>query len=152
MSNQDSRRVSLRKVLDDDLLILFEQQKDPVAVDMAVVPARDRPAHMAHWRKVLNDDTIISRTVLSGGEVAGHIVSWEQDGRRKVGYWLGQGFWGRGTATVALSAFLEIEQTRPLYAHVAKHNVGSLRVLEKCGFTASPQAPDAQEVVLVLED
>lgn len=152
MSNQDSRRVSLRKVLDDDLLILFEQQKDPIAVDMAVVPARDRPAHMAHWRKVLNDDTIISRTVLSGGEVAGHIVSWEQDGRRKVGYWLGQGFWGRGTATVALSAFLEIEQTRPLYAHVAKHNVGSLRVLEKCGFTASPQAPDAQEVVLVLED
>ncbi len=152
MSNQDSRRVSLRKVLDDDLLILFEQQKDPVAVDMAVVPARDRPAHMAHWRKVLNDDTIISRTVLSGGEVAGHIVSWEQDGRRKVGYWLGQGFWGRGTATVALSAFLEIEQTRPLYAHVAKHNVGSLRVREKCGFTASPQAPDAQEVVLVLED
>jgi RimJ/RimL family protein N-acetyltransferase len=152
MSNQDSRRVSLRKVLDDDLLILFEQQKDPVAVDMAVVPARDRPAHMTHWRKVLNDDTIISRTVLSGGEVAGHIVSWEQDGRRKVGYWLGQGFWGRGTATVALSAFLEIEQTRPLYAHVAKHNVGSLRVLEKCGFTASPQAPDAQEVVLVLED
>ena len=26
---------------------------------------------------------------------------------------------------------------RPLYARVAKHNVGSLRVLEKCGFTIS---------------
>jgi RimJ/RimL family protein N-acetyltransferase len=23
---------------------------------------------------------------------------------------------------------------RPLYAHVAAHNVGSIRVLEKCGF------------------
>ncbi len=84
--------------------------------------------------------------------MAGHIVSWEQDGRRNVGYWLGQRFWGRGIATVALSAFLEIEQTRPLYAHVARHNVGSLRVLEKCAFTASPKAPDAEEFVLVLED
>ncbi len=137
---------------DDDLLIFFEQQRDPIAVDMAVVPARDRRAHMEHWRKVLNDDTITSRTVLFGGKVTGHIVSWEQEGQRKVGYWLGQKFWAKGIATVALSAFLEIEQTRPLYAHVAKHNVGSLRVLEKCGFTASPQAPDAQEVVLVLED
>lgn len=24
---------------------------------------------------------------------------------------------------------------RPLYAHVAKHNLASVRVLEKCGFT-----------------
>jgi RimJ/RimL family protein N-acetyltransferase len=24
--------------------------------------------------------------------------------------------------------------TRPLHAHVAKHNRGSIRVLEKCGF------------------
>ena len=24
--------------------------------------------------------------------------------------------------------------TRPLYAHVATHNVGSIRVLQKCGF------------------
>ena len=24
--------------------------------------------------------------------------------------------------------------TRPLYAHVAVHNVGSIRVLQKCGF------------------
>ena len=23
---------------------------------------------------------------------------------------------------------------RPLYAHVARHNAGSIRVLEKCGF------------------
>ena len=152
MSIQDSRRVSLRRVSDDDLLIFFEQQKDPVAVDMAVVPARDRPAHMAHWCKVLNDDTIISRTVLFGGEVAGHVVSWEQDGQRNVGYWLGQRFWGSGLATAALSEFLEIEQTRPLYAHVAEHNVGSHRVLEKCGFTASTQAPGPEEVVLILED
>lgn len=152
MSAERSPPVSLRAVAEDDLLVLFEHQNDPVAVEMANVPARDHGAHLAHWREVLNDDTIISRIVLFGGEVAGHVVSWEQDGRRKVGYWLGQEFWGRGIATVALSAFLEIEQTRPLYAQVAKHNAGSLRVLEKCGFTAGPQAPDAEEVALILED
>ena len=27
-----------------------------------------------------------------------------------------------------------VVKTRPLYAHVAKHNVASRRVLEKCGF------------------
>lgn len=27
-----------------------------------------------------------------------------------------------------------IVKTRPLFAHVAKHNIGSRRVLEKCGF------------------
>jgi RimJ/RimL family protein N-acetyltransferase len=37
-------------------------------------------------------------------------------------------------ATAALSAFLSLEQTRPLHAGVAEHNVASIRVLQKCGF------------------
>ena len=35
----------------------------------------------------------------------------------------------------ALGAFLSQVTVRPLYAHVAKHNLASIRVLEKCGFT-----------------
>jgi len=42
---------------------------------------------------------------------------------------------GRGIATEALSAFLRLEQTRPLHAGVATHNAASIRVLQKCGFT-----------------
>ena len=56
-------------------------------------------------------------------------------GARQVGYWLGRRYWGRGVATKALSAFLDLVTTRPLFAHVARHNAASLRVLEKCGFT-----------------
>jgi RimJ/RimL family protein N-acetyltransferase len=41
---------------------------------------------------------------------------------------------GAGVATAALAAFLMIVEERPLFAHVAEHNVGSIRVLEKCGF------------------
>ena len=72
------------------------------------------------------------------------------------GVQIDRAFWGRGVATEALSAFLCVEQTRPLYAGVAKHNVASIRVLEKCGFKLSPSveeasnAADASHVLLTL--
>jgi RimJ/RimL family protein N-acetyltransferase len=65
-------------------------------------------------------------------------------------------FWGRGVATEALSAFLGLEPVRPLYAGVAKHNVASIRVLQKCGFKLSPSVEeasndaDASHVLLTL--
>ena len=68
------------------------------------------------------------------GEVTGNVLSFERDGRREVGYWLGRDHWGRGVATAALVAFLGEEETRPLHAGVLAANGGSLRVLEKCGF------------------
>ena len=55
-------------------------------------------------------------------------------GKREVGYWIAKQFWGQGIATSALHSFLQIENERPLYARVAAHNIGSRRVLEKCGF------------------
>jgi RimJ/RimL family protein N-acetyltransferase len=74
--------------------------------------------------------------------VAGNIVGFEQSGRSKVGYWIGKNYWGKGIATKALSQFLGHVKTRPLYAHVAKHNVASIRVLEKCGFTICGEDKD----------
>lgn len=64
-------------------------------------------------------------------------------GEREVGYWIGSAYWGNGIATAALAAFLQQVQMRPLYAHVAKHNRGSLRVLEKCGFTIIGEETDS---------
>ena len=52
-----------------------------------------------------------------------------------IGYWLGREFWGRGIASAAVLLLLRFESTRPLIARVAKHNLGSIRVLEKAGFT-----------------
>jgi RimJ/RimL family protein N-acetyltransferase len=62
-------------------------------------------------------------------------VSWERDRKRLVGFWIGKPYWGKGVATWALRAFLGVIEARPLYAHVARHNGGSIRVLKKCGFT-----------------
>jgi RimJ/RimL family protein N-acetyltransferase len=127
--------VTLRAVKDSDLDVFFVHQLDPDAVVMAAFPARDREAFDAHWAKCRVAEGTVLRTILYKGHVAGNAVSWDQDGQTKVGYWLGQDHWGKGIATVALTQFLQLLPMRPLYAQAAKHNKGSIRVLEKCGFT-----------------
>jgi RimJ/RimL family protein N-acetyltransferase len=143
-----SGTIGLRDTTEADLPILFEHQLDPEATDMAGFPARDREAFMAHWGRLLADGSIAKKTILFNGEVAGNVVSWEQDGEREVGYWLGRDYWGKGIATRALSVFLSYVETRPLYAHVVKHNVASIRVLEECGFMMHDE--DDEEFVLIL--
>ena len=108
---------------------------------MADFPARDREAFDAHWERILGDEALTSKTIVFEGQVVGNVGSWEQDGRRLVGYWLGREFWGKGLATKALAELIE-EFGRPLYAYVAKTNVGSIRVLEKCGFVRSDEDED----------
>ena len=127
--------VQLRDVTESDLPIFFKQQLDPAATEMAAFPSRDKDAFMAHWAKIMADVSVILKTVLFNKQVAGNMVSFEISGKREVGYWIGKEYWGKGIATTALAAFLDHLKTRPLYAHVAKRNIGSRRVLEKCGFT-----------------
>jgi RimJ/RimL family protein N-acetyltransferase len=126
--------VSLREVHVGDLPILFEHQLDPEGARMAAFPSRQHDAFMAHWAKIMASPTGTLRTVLSGESVAGHIGAWTDGADRLVGYWIGREFWGRGIATAALAQFLHYEPTRPLTARVVKHNVASIRVLQKVGF------------------
>lgn len=126
--------ILLRPVTVSDLPIIYEQQANPEASAMAAFPSRDRKAFDAHWAKIMANEKVILRTIDVNGQVAGHFVSWEMEEEREVGYWLGRKFWGKGIATEALRQFLGVVKTRPLVAHVAKHNIGSKRVLEKCGF------------------
>ena len=90
MADRMTNNVLLRDVIESDLHIFFEQQLDPVATQMAAFPARDREAFMAHWTKILADETNILKTILFDGQVAGNIVSWLHSGEREVGYWLGR--------------------------------------------------------------
>jgi RimJ/RimL family protein N-acetyltransferase len=94
----------------------------------------DREAFDARWARLRANEENTHRTIEVDGEVVGVISSWTQDGDREVTYWLGREHWGKGLATRALAAFLEIETARPLYGRAAADNAGSLRVLEKCGF------------------
>jgi len=128
------KEVRLRDVLEDDLPIFFEHQIDLAAVEMAAHPPRDQEAFQAHWTEILAKESVIKRTILCDELVAGYIISFVYFGVREIGYWIGKEYWGQGIATQALSEFLDQVPLRPLHASVAKHNRGSLRVLEKCGF------------------
>jgi RimJ/RimL family protein N-acetyltransferase len=151
--------VQLRDAIETDLPIFYEQQLDPEAIRMAAFPTRGKDAFMAHWSKIIVDHSVQIKTILFHGDVAGNIVCFEQLGEHEVGYWLGREYWGKGIATSALTQFLEFIETRPLYAHVAKHNIASRRVLEKCGFNVAAEdkffskifGEDIEEYILVLD-
>jgi len=133
-SSDSTPLITLRDVMEDDLAIFYEHQRDPEANAMAAFPARGWTEHKAHWHYILRESSVHTQTILYGEEVTGSVLSYLNEGVREVGYWLGREFWGRGIATRALAEFLKFESTRPLYAHCAQHNIGSRRVLEKCGF------------------
>lgn len=153
--------ILLRNVDPSDLTVFFVQQVDPDANHMAAFTAKDpadRHAFDAHWRKILGDSTVTLKTILYLGQVAGYVVCHSWFGEPEVGYWIGRQFWGKGIATRSLALFLDIITHRPLYARVAKDNLASKRVLEKCGFSvhgedkgfANARGVDVEEYIFML--
>ncbi len=154
----------LRDVVNDDLPIFFAQQLDKEANDMAAFTAKDptnQAAFTAHWQRILADETVIIQTITCAGQVAGTVSSYEDEGKPEVTYWLGKEYWGQGIATWALQEFLaHHNQRRPIYARVAKDNLRSRRVLEKCGFTvideakgfANARGQEIEELLLTLRE
>ena len=61
-----------------------------------------------------------------------------KDHSGEIGYWVGESYWGNGIATEALRQMTQIgfEELglRKLFAPVLSPNVGSMKVLEKCGY------------------
>jgi RimJ/RimL family protein N-acetyltransferase len=129
--------VSLRPLEASDLAIFFDHQRDPLAMHMVAFASRDpndRDAFLAHWTRTSALPTVVHRTILADGAVAGYVAKFEHQELPEVCYVLGREHWGRGIATRALAMLLEEVEVRPLYASVAHDNIGSRRVLEKCGF------------------
>jgi RimJ/RimL family protein N-acetyltransferase len=164
ISNPETKDVQLRDVVESDLSIFFEQQLDPDANYMAAFTARDptdRNAFMAHWARILGDETITIKTILFNGQVAGSVSSYEDEEfcKPEVSYWIGKECWGKGVATRALAEFLGQVQVRPMFARVVKDNIASLRVLQKCGFDmygenkgfADARSEEVEEFILKLE-
>jgi RimJ/RimL family protein N-acetyltransferase len=138
--------VRLRPVEDGDIAMFFAQQADPIAAEMAEFESRDRVPFFARWAAIRADPTVRALTVVASDVPVGHVVSWSDDGRRLVGYWIDRSSWGRGIATAALRLLLDEDAERPVFAHVAVGNIGSRRVLEHCGFAREREAVDADGV------
>lgn len=150
--------VRLRAVAREDLPRIYVIQLNPEFNELAVAIPRKADAFEAHWTKVLNDASIISRVILVDNFVAGFIGCFKMEGLDSVGYGVDKEFWGKGIATRALQLLLQEVDTRPLHARVASTNGPSLRVLQKCGFKvvrtqlspADDRFPECEEAVLVL--
>lgn len=158
ISNSSCSGVCLREVRATDLPTLFAHQADPETCRMAVVNPRDEAAFDAHWAKILSDPSNIARVIVADGALVGQISCFKLEGQDAVGYWIGREHWGRGYATRGLALLLEAVEIRPLHARAARWDVGSIRVLEKCGFVltgyqhmpASERFPECEEAFLML--
>ena len=103
--------ITIREVESSDLETFYEHQLDPEAIRMAAFVGKDpkdKVAFDAHWNKILNSSQNTTRTIVTGGQVAGHIACYitAAGENMEVTYWLGREFWGRGLATQALNRML----------------------------------------------
>jgi RimJ/RimL family protein N-acetyltransferase len=155
-------RITLREVAPSDLDAFYAHQLDPEAIRMAAFVSPDRKNREvfdAHWNKILKAPRTTNRTIVVGGQVAGQIACYPQGEQLEVTYWLGREFWGRGVATQALQRMLQLIGDRPIFGRAATNNIGSIRVLQKCGFRivgqdkgfAQGRGEDTAETILRLD-
>lgn len=145
--------VSLRPIIESDLEAIFVHQSDPIANQLAQFPPRDREAFFKHWHQnILGQVNVLPRAILVDGKFVGNIGHWQSDGQALIGYWIDREYWGKGIATQTLAQFLPLVSLRPLFAHVAKHNLASQRVLLKHGFVLTDQLiQESEDTEALLE-
>ena len=99
---------------------------------------RDAEAFLASPRDpVLPSFLVFERTEASPQLVGSCGLGRRPSGAVELGYWIARPFWGRGFATEACSALIDIAATLGLTSLEGSHfldNPASARVLEKLGF------------------
>lgn len=130
-------QIKLKQTEQSDLELLFQFQLDEEAIFLAAFTPKDSTDKKAYFEKfirLLADPAINNQTILVDENVVGSIAKFEIAGDAEITYWIDRNFWGKGIATAALKNFLTIENSRPIFGRAAFDNVGSQKVLEKCGF------------------
>lgn len=134
--------LQLIKTTVTDLQTLFEFQADAIGIQMAAFTPEnpgDKDFYIQKWTGIVNNPDILMQTIWVDDKITGSIVHFELFDETNVSYWIDRPLWGRGIATTALKEFLTLTNKRPLHGRVAFDNIGSQRVLEKCGFNRIAQ-------------
>lgn len=113
-----------------------------IARNLAVVPwpykLRDAEAYLASPRDPVLPSFLIFERTGGAPELVGSCgLGRRPSGSVEMGYWIARAHWGRGFATEACGALLDIARTLGLTELDASHfldNPASARVLEKLGF------------------
>nr|WP_317131122.1 GNAT family N-acetyltransferase [Sphingobacterium daejeonense] len=129
--------LQLRKTVLNDLEQLFEFQTDKEGIHQAAFTPKDptdKNAYLAKYEKILQDPSTNNQTILLDNVIVGSMAKFILNGKTEITYWIDSKYWGKGIATKALSAFLEMMTDRPVFGRVTFDNFGSQKVLEKCDF------------------
>ena len=130
--------VLLRDVAASDFALFLENQRDPVARSIAAFGTKDPnpEAYAARWARAREDVSTLQQESSSGERSSASSPASSMPPRRTspTGY---PRHWGKGIATNALAGLVALIPRRPLHASAARDNVGSRRVLEKCGFVVT---------------
>jgi RimJ/RimL family protein N-acetyltransferase len=141
-----TERLLLRPGFPEDAPALAKAIGDERVVrNLAVVPwpysLRDAEAFLAAPRDpVLPSLLIVERTAEAPRLVGACGLGRRASGAVEIGYWIARSDWGRGIATEACVAVIDIARTLGIPALEASHfldNPASGRVLEKLGFAAT---------------
>ncbi len=133
----NDNKILLRKSEPGDLEFFFNFQLDKEAIYLAAFTPKDptdKSAYISKYTKLLSEPTVNMQTIIFNNEIAGSISKFELEGKAEITYWIDRNFWGKGIASAALKQLLIIENMRPIFGRVAFDNIGSQRVMEKCGF------------------
>ena len=129
--------MQIRPTIIADLDTLFAFQLDEEASRMAAFMAEnwtDRDAYIAKWTRLITEGKVYAYVIIVNDEIVGTVGSWQMGDEWQITYWVDKPYWGRGIATAALKEFLKLFTPRPLYGRAAFDNMGSITVMEKCGF------------------
>jgi len=138
-----TERLLLRPGFPEDAPALAAAIADQAVVrNLATAPwpyrMRDAEAFLAKPRDpVLPSFLIFERTAAAPQLIGSCGLGRRPSGAIELGYWIARPFWGRGFATEACGALIEIARTLGLRQLEGSHfldNPASARVLEKLGF------------------
>lgn len=138
-----TRRLLLRPGFPEDAPALAAAIGDEaIARNLATVPwpyrMRDAEAFLASPRDPVLPSFLVFERTGAGPRLVGSCgLGRRPSGAVELGYWIARPFWGRGLATEAGIALVDIARTLGLQSLEASHfvdNPASGRVLEKLGF------------------
>ena len=143
----ETERLLLRLFTSGDAQLIYDLNEDPAVTRYTGDPVRD----LAHAREVLENVILPQYALYNHGRWAVHtkpdleFIGWcglkcrpERD-EIDLGYRFIPGAWGKGYATEAAYASIrygfEKLQLRRIVGRAMPGNIGSIKVLEKCGMT-----------------
>jgi len=129
--------IKLDKTTKEDLETLFVFQTNKDGIMMAAFTSEnpsDKVAYLKKWTAIVDNPKVKMETIRLENIIVGSVIHFDIMSETNVSYWIDQKFWGKGIATKALNEFIKGSDKRPLFGMVAYDNIGSQKVLEKCGF------------------